>query len=182
LTKPITGLAVMMLQDRGMLDTNDPICKYLPDCPAEWQPITIHHLLTHTSGIPDYTSLELFEDVSRPPFSRRFDRLFQGLSLGFAPGEVPLQQLWLHLLGVIIELVSKLTYQEFIFENIIHPLGLESTGLDFNKRASRSELSGYSIEGKTFINAPSWTCQTPMLLEGFSRQTKTCTAWAGSVQ
>jgi CubicO group peptidase (beta-lactamase class C family) len=156
LTKPITGLAVMMLQERGMLDTKDPICNYLPDCPAEWQPITIHHLLTHTSGIPDYTAFEAaFEDARDPHSVADLVDSFKGLPLEFAPGEkFQYSNSGYILLGVIIELVSKLTYQEFIFENIIYPLGLESTGLDYNKRVLKERASGYSIEGKTFINAP----------------------------
>ena len=50
-TKQFTAMAVMMLQERGKLNVQDSICKYLTECPAAWQPVTIHHLLTHTSGI-----------------------------------------------------------------------------------------------------------------------------------
>lgn len=156
LTKPFTSLAIMMLQERGLLDVQDPICKYLPDCPKEWEPITIHHLLTHTSGIPDYTSFQGAPEDARDPHSAA-DLIdsFKGISLEFAPGEkFKYSNSGFILLGVIIELVSKQPYQDFIFENIIHPLGLESTGLDYNKRVLKERASGYSIEGKTFINAP----------------------------
>ncbi len=57
ITKTFTATAVLMLQERGKLSVQDAICKHLPDCPAAWQAITIHHLLTHTSGIPDYSDL-----------------------------------------------------------------------------------------------------------------------------
>lgn len=55
ITKQFTATAIMMLQERGKLNANDPFCKYLTDCPAAWQPITIRHLLTMTGGIPNLT-------------------------------------------------------------------------------------------------------------------------------
>jgi hypothetical protein len=54
ITKQFTAMAILILQDRGKLHVQDPICLYVPDCPQDWQPITIENLLTHTSGIPDY--------------------------------------------------------------------------------------------------------------------------------
>nr|HMS43654.1 serine hydrolase domain-containing protein [Pyrinomonadaceae bacterium] len=52
ITKQFTATAIMMLQERGKLNINDNACKYLADCPAAWQTITIRHLLTMTHGIP----------------------------------------------------------------------------------------------------------------------------------
>ena len=59
ITKQFTATAIMMLQERGKLNVNDPFCKYLTDCPAAWQPITIRQLMTMTSGIPGVTATEL---------------------------------------------------------------------------------------------------------------------------
>jgi CubicO group peptidase (beta-lactamase class C family) len=53
MTKQFTAAAILLLEDRGKLKTSDPVKKYLPDAPASWDNITIYHLLTHTSGIPD---------------------------------------------------------------------------------------------------------------------------------
>ena len=61
-TKQFTAMAIMILQERGKLRVSDPVCQYLTDCPAAWQPLTIRHLLTHTSGIPNYTN---FPDFAR---------------------------------------------------------------------------------------------------------------------
>jgi len=61
LTKQFTALAILMLQEQGKLNVQDGICRYLTECPETWEPITIHQLLTHTSGIPD-----LFEDYWIP--------------------------------------------------------------------------------------------------------------------
>ena len=53
ITKQFTAMAIMMLQEQGKLNVQDKICAYITDCPEAWKPITIHQLLTHTSGIPD---------------------------------------------------------------------------------------------------------------------------------
>src|SRR5580698_5674524 len=55
LTKQFTGACILLLQERGQLIVHDPISKYVPDLPSAWQPITLHQLLTHTSGIPNFT-------------------------------------------------------------------------------------------------------------------------------
>ncbi len=67
ITKQFTAMAIMMLQERGKLNVNDPICKYLENCPAAWQPVTIRHLLTNTSGILSYTDLPDTQKVSVQP-------------------------------------------------------------------------------------------------------------------
>lgn len=54
ITKQITAMAIMILQEKGKLHVHDSICKYVPDCPESWKDITIHHLLTNTSGIPNF--------------------------------------------------------------------------------------------------------------------------------
>ena len=55
ITKMFTATAILILQERGKLKVEDPIGKHLPDSPKAWEEVTIHHLLTHTSGIPSYT-------------------------------------------------------------------------------------------------------------------------------
>jgi len=64
LTKAFTAMAVLQLQSAGRLRLIDPICNYLDDCPDHWRTITLHHLLTHTSGIPDYLAVAGFWDSS----------------------------------------------------------------------------------------------------------------------
>src|SRR6266699_250185 len=66
ITKQFTAASILLLEERGKLKTEDPIKKYLADAPAAWDTITIYHLLTHTSGIPNFTSLP--EDKRLDPF------------------------------------------------------------------------------------------------------------------
>jgi CubicO group peptidase (beta-lactamase class C family) len=67
-TKQFTAMAILMLQQEGKLNVQDPICLYIYyDCPEAWQPITIHHLLTHTSGIHEMFDTAGFEDFIKNP-------------------------------------------------------------------------------------------------------------------
>jgi hypothetical protein len=88
ITKQFTSMAVMQLQERGRLSVQDPICKYLNPCPASWKPVTIHHLLTHTSGIPSYTGLPDYRRKMMIPTSKEeVVARFRDLPLEFQPGK-----------------------------------------------------------------------------------------------
>jgi CubicO group peptidase (beta-lactamase class C family) len=56
MTKQFTAAAVLLLEERGKLKIDDPVKRYYPDAPAAWDKITLFHLLTHTSGIPNHTT------------------------------------------------------------------------------------------------------------------------------
>jgi CubicO group peptidase (beta-lactamase class C family) len=60
LTKQFTAASVLLLQERGQLKLKEPIKTYLPDAPSTWEKVTIYHLLTHTSGIPNFTGTPKF--------------------------------------------------------------------------------------------------------------------------
>ncbi|MFZ0294249.1 MAG: serine hydrolase domain-containing protein, partial [Candidatus Sulfotelmatobacter sp.] len=65
LSKQFTAACILLLQERGRLNVHDPISRYVPGLPEAWQAITIHQLLTHTSGIPDYTSSPEMANLNR---------------------------------------------------------------------------------------------------------------------
>ena len=78
LTKQFTAMAILILEKQGKLNVKDPMCKYVPDCPPDWEAITIKHLLTHTSGIPDFTSFADYSSSRAAPINSRADhRTFQ---------------------------------------------------------------------------------------------------------
>ncbi|HEX9003629.1 MAG TPA: serine hydrolase domain-containing protein, partial [Blastocatellia bacterium] len=56
ITKQFTAVSILLLQERGKLSVQDPICKYFDSCPETWKEITVHHLLTHTGGLPNFTN------------------------------------------------------------------------------------------------------------------------------
>ena len=108
LTKQFTAAAVLLLEERGELRTDDLIRPYLPDLPTEWSNIKIYHLLTHTSGIPS-----------------------EGTRLNFEPGTE-----WMYsnegyaILGRLIERVSGEPYGAFIAASIFEPLGMHDSSTD----------------------------------------------------
>jgi len=67
ITKQFTAASILLLEERGKLNVNDPVKKYMPDAPAAWDKITIFHVLTHTSGIPNFTSFPDYAKLDRSP-------------------------------------------------------------------------------------------------------------------
>lgn len=134
-TKPFTAMAVLILQAEGKLNVQDRICTCIEDCPAAWQDITIHHLLTHTSGIADLTEQPDFDrrKATPSPPLQTIAR-FKDLPLGFRPGEE-----WRYsnsgyiVLGAIIEQVSGQSYEAFLQQHIFDPLEMSDTGYDHNR-------------------------------------------------
>jgi CubicO group peptidase (beta-lactamase class C family) len=156
-SKQFTAMAIMQLQERGKLNVNDSICKYLEDCPAAWQPITIHHLLTHTSGIKGFSTLPDWDDrISVLPYTRTgFVKEFRDLPLEFAPGEkYTYSNSGYYLLGLIIERASGKSYREFLSENIFVPLGMKSSSYNEHPALVPNRATGYYWELDSFISAP----------------------------
>ncbi len=139
-SKSFVAAAILQLEEKGLLDVNDPIGKYLPDYPAlQGQVITIHHLLSHTSGIPDYINdfplkFRLKQMSGWIPSKDELVASFKDRPLGFVPGEkFKYSNSGYVLLALIVEKVSGKDYRNYLQENIFDPLGMENTGLgDFD--------------------------------------------------
>ena len=138
MTKPVTGLAVMMLQDEGKLSVEDPVEKYLPEFKGQWlvkeksatalalvrpeRPITIRDLLTHTSGMGD---------VATPRVDCSLAELVMAYSQ--APLQFPPGSKWsysnpgINTLGRIVEVVSGQGFAEFLQQRIFTPLAMKDT-------------------------------------------------------
>lgn len=156
LTKQFTAMAVMILQERGLLKVQDSVCKYVPECPPLWADVTIHHLLTHTSGIPDLLSFPDFQKtMTMPsPVAQTVER-FKSKPLDFKPGlKFKYSNSGYVLLGYIIERVTGQTYEAFLKENIFEPLKMSHTGSDHNDLIIKNRANGYSKSGLRVINAP----------------------------
>jgi CubicO group peptidase (beta-lactamase class C family) len=146
ITKQFTAMAILSLQERGLLSIEDSICDYLDECAEAWQDITIHQLLNHTSGIKEYTSMAAFnEQMTR--FSRPENLIdwFIDEPLDFAPGEAwSYSNSGYHLLGLVIANVSEISYQRYLSENFFVPLGMEHTGYGSNTRIIENMADGYA--------------------------------------
>ncbi|MGC1376044.1 MAG: serine hydrolase domain-containing protein [Anaerolineales bacterium] len=159
LTKPFTAMAVMILQERRKLSVQDPLCNYIKDCPAAWKAVTLRHLLTHTSGIPNYTASYIAEkiNVCQQYTPDEVIAYFKSLPLDFAPGDH-----WVDsdseyfLLGMVIEKASGESYEKFIQESIFQPLGMSDSGYDHANLIVKNRASGYSLDQNIlkFVNVP----------------------------
>jgi CubicO group peptidase (beta-lactamase class C family) len=156
LTKQFTAASVMMLQERGKLNTGDTICKYLTDCPEAWQPITIRHLLTMTSGIAGASLTEIGPLRGLPVPWDQWLEATKKKPLAFAPGETfRYNNSGYTLLGLIIERVSGKSYGEFLQENIFTPLGMKQTGYEDPRRIIKNRATGYrQLPGDPITNVP----------------------------
>jgi CubicO group peptidase (beta-lactamase class C family) len=144
--KAFTATAVLQLEERGRLDTSDPISKHLKNVPADKAGITIHQLLTHTSGINfDY----FYADASpeeRAPMRDREKYLAAVLAppLAFKPGEGRVySNTGFSLLAAIIENLSGLPYERYVSEHLFKPAGMTETGY-YVPRDLRRVARGYN--------------------------------------
>ncbi|MCO6512006.1 MAG: serine hydrolase [Aridibacter famidurans] len=155
ITKQFTGISIAMLQERGKLSVDDPICKYFEECPDAWAPVKISHLLAHNSGIPSYTGFPDFaRDTILPTPTEEMYKRVKDKPLDFAPGEkFSYNNSGYFLLGMIIEKVSGKTYEQFLQENIFTPLGMKSTGYDSPSRIIPNRAAGYKRESGSLLNA-----------------------------
>lgn len=127
--KQITAIAALKLHQAGRIDLRQPASLYLDDLPSAWADIAVHHLLSHTSGLPDY--LDVFETWDRPqPRSEILDAL-KRLPLHFSPGSA-----WSYsntgylLLGSIIEAASAEAYGDYLAQNLFLPANLPTARID----------------------------------------------------
>src|SRR6478735_6848135 len=88
ITKQFTAASILLLEERGKLKIEDPIKKYIPDAPASWDKITLYNLLTHTSGVKNFTSLPEYRTRQlSPTTAEKSVALLYNLPLDFSPGE-----------------------------------------------------------------------------------------------
>ena len=158
MTKPIAATAIHILQDEGKLSIEDPVSKYIPEFAdvrlandqALKSPLTIRHLITHTSGVdrghmpspPDQRPLKQHaeEMASRP--------------LAFEPGSRWEYSAGLHVLGRVVEVVSEMPFEDFLDARIFKPLGMHDTTFNLNDEQAKRLATLYRIDKKTEALVP----------------------------
>jgi CubicO group peptidase (beta-lactamase class C family) len=155
LTKQFTATCILLLQERGKVSVNDPISRYLPDLPEAWQAITVHQLLTHTSGIPNFTGDQRIKELNRTGATpKELVALVANKPLDFKPGTK-----WAYsntgyvVLGMIVEKLSGQSYADFLSSNIFAPLGMTNSGYDRAADILKERASGYQIQDGHIANA-----------------------------
>jgi len=158
ITKQFTAMLALQLVEQGKIKLDANISDYLPDYRQDiGKKVTIHHLLTHTSGIPSYTGLpKFFENVSRNPYKvDEFVKIYASGDLQFEPGaKYSYNNSGYFLLGAIIERVTGKTYEQVLKENIFDPVGMKNTGYDRHDPLIQKRASGYLATPDGYRNAP----------------------------
>jgi CubicO group peptidase (beta-lactamase class C family) len=145
-TKTFTAAAVMLLVEEGKMKVEDKLSEYLTDLPGCWSEVTIHHLLTHTSGIKDF--------INEPTVNLRLDvqpeeviKSLEKLPLNFAPGEkYAYCNTGYHLLGMVIYKLTGKRWGEFVQDRILKPLGMNNTRVIGLSEIITNRAAGYVWE------------------------------------
>lgn len=142
ITKQFTALAIMQLQEKGMLDIDDYILKYLPNFPNASK-IKVRDLLMHSSGLYNFT--DEWEEIKYSKLSHdELIDIFRNRPLTFEPGsKVRYSNSGYILAGKIIEIVSGQPYPVYIRENIFNPLGMTNSGYGLNYSSVSNAATGY---------------------------------------
>lgn len=147
----------MQLAEEGRLELDAPIKKYLPQYPVpQGEQVTVHHLLTHTSGIPNYTSLAGFIDFTRNPYTPdSFLSVFANLELAFTPGsQFDYSNSGYFILGAIIERLTGQPFGVTLRARLLEPLGLDDTGYDDYSSIKSRMAVGYVKNSGQYVVAP----------------------------
>jgi len=153
ITKQFTSMLILQLVEQGKLSLEAKLSDALPYYRQDTgKKVTIHHLLTHTSGIPSYTSLPNFMDeISRDPYgAEEFIKKFCSGDLEFEPGaQFRYNNSGYFILGAIIEKITGKPYEKVLEERIFVPLGMKSSGYDHSAPIMEKRAAGYeqSLDG-----------------------------------
>jgi len=164
ITKQFTSMLIMQLVADGQIVLDSSVCHYLPYYPKRsGRSVTIHHLLTHTSGIPSYTSFSNYRSIMGKRHSPGdLVNSFKDSALLFTPGSRhEYSNSGYVLLGVIIEELSGKTYEEMLQEKIFDPLQMTNSGFDHGDEILKNRASGYHRMGSRFVNTNYIDMSTP---------------------
>ncbi len=155
-TKQFTSTAILMLAERQKLALADDVRKFVPEFPDKHVTISIEHLLTHTSGIKDYTNDPKWPALWRQDLTpMQVVDLVKDVPLEFAPGtRWKYDNTGYTLLGMIIEKASGLTYEEFIRKNLFEPVGMTHSLYGSFTAVIPNRASGYTKGARGWENAP----------------------------
>ena len=153
-TKQFTAVAILQLAEQGKLSLDDKLSKYFSEFPYG-DTVTIHMLLTHSSGIQDYYELEPFRTIK--PLSISKDSMVALLKrqlFDFLPSkDIGYSNSGYFLLGLIIEKCSGQSYENYITQHIIKVAGMKNTGIDRHDTILHKRAKGYQKSSNGIINA-----------------------------
>jgi CubicO group peptidase (beta-lactamase class C family) len=154
-TKQFTAAMVLLLVEDGKLSLDDKVTRFFDNAPASWQDITVRHLLTHTSGLRNYTGLAGFE-VTKKLTAQKFVATLGAHSLESKPGEAfKYCNSGYNLAGYIIEKVTGKTYWDVLRARILEPLEMRATTKRDLEPIIPNRADGYELKQGKWINRDS---------------------------
>ncbi len=158
LTKQFTATLILQLVEQNKINLEAKLSDYLPEYRKDTgSKVTIHNLLSHTSGIPSYTSVPgFFQNISRNPFTvDDFIKKYASGDLEFEPGtKFTYSNSGYFILGAIIEKVTGKRYEQVLKENIFDPVGMKKSGYDHYGTIIDKRAAGYVKTPRGYENAP----------------------------
>lgn len=153
MTKQFTAIAILILEQQGKLKVNDPVSKYISDYP-NGDKISLHQLLTHTSGIKDFTKMKSLSSIAQKDMEpKAMVDFFKNEPVDFAPGEkFDYNNSGYVVLGYIIELTSGDTYENFIKKNIFDKAGMINSYYASDRKVIPKRAYGYHKKEQGFVN------------------------------
>lgn len=157
ITKQFTAAAILRLAEQGHLRIDNPVSKFIPDWPRGSE-VTLRHLLTHSSGIHNFTAKPGFDAHVREPISlEKLVASFEHDPYDFNPGEkFSYCNSGYVLLGLIVEKVSGESYETYLRKTFFEPLGMHNTGVYPSGGGLPDEALGYSFENGAIHRAVDW--------------------------
>ena len=152
LGKQFTSAGIMALVEDGLIDLDGSVTKYISEAPIAWRPITIRHLLTHSSGIPDYTSEQF--DYSKNYTEEDLVKMASELELEFAAGKR-----WNYsntgyvMLGVVMSRITGMPYWDFLRKRIFNPAGMSTIRINTESDIVPHRARGYLPTNKGWQHA-----------------------------
>ena len=155
-TKMFIAMAALMLSEQGLIELHEKPAAYLPELAALDKDITLHHLLSHTSGLQD------IYEVQNLRFEMNKLKIEQGDLLSylvkqpqlFRPGEGwGYSSTGFILMGYLMEKVTGLSFAELMKRSVLTPLSMTNTGLDLPRRINAGRAYGHAVENGQLVNA-----------------------------
>lgn len=151
-SKPFAATAILQLSEKKKLSLDDRLIKYLPDFTmndARYKDITLHQMLTHTSGIPDVTDYEWHAPQNDDSAVARYVKSFSGASLDFAPGEkFHYSNAAFNLLAAVISRLTGLSFEEYMRRNVFLPAGMTGSSFAFDPIPEQRRTAPHILGGK----------------------------------
>lgn len=182
ISKMFTAFAALKLSGQGKLKLDDSICSYIADCPDAWKPVTVSHLIHHTSGIHDYEedleigSEKYLQFMTQSDATRKIFEEYKKKPLDFKPGEkFHYSNTAYIVLSFVVQKAAGKPFDEFVTKNILQPAGMKNSGVfsprSFPKRLANGytnefpgwdkTLAGFSLSDIKLIKIPQLPLNSP---------------------